>query len=421
MSNFLSVAAVTETLRQMLDKALKADITGASHQPEAKAIKPNSTNEVPKLGVNIFLYQITPNASRRNFDLPTRRQDGTVSERTCSSWDLHYLLSFYGDEGKLEPQRAMGVVLRTMNSYPILTHKMIQDVKSAINYLAESDLDKEVELVKFSPIQLSLEELSKIWSVFFQNSYALSTAYQASLVFIEGKERPGPSLPVRERNIFVMPFNNPSVESVSPQFVKAGGEINIKGMNLKSDSVKVLFGSTSSAPDKDKIKNDEIILTLPADLRAGINTVRVVHELDFKTPKEPHKGFESNIGIFILRPAISNPGTENVISSTVNGTVFKNGNLKADFVPKIGKEQKVALMLNQYNTPSGKTPAAYNFDAPLNNGITDPDIKETATIMIPFEKVIEGEYLVRVMVDKAESELGFDNATGLYNSPKIHI
>ena len=32
---------------------------------------------------------------------------------------------------------------------------------------------------------MNLEELSKLWSVFFQTPYALSIAYQASVVLIE--------------------------------------------------------------------------------------------------------------------------------------------------------------------------------------------------------------------------------------------
>lgn len=422
MSNFLSVAAVTETLRQILDKAVKTDLSGASQQAEAKAVRPNSSsNEIPKLGVNLFLYRITPNGSLRNLDLPTRRQDGTGSQRSRSAWELHYLLSFYGDEGKLEPQRVMGAVLRTLHAHPVLTRKMIQDIKGTVNYLAESDLDGEPELVKFTPIQLSLEELSKIWTVFFQNSYTLSLAYQASVVFIDGKDKPGPSLPVRERNIFVMTFRNPVIESITPQFVKIGEEVTIKGINLRSENIKVAFSSINVAPDPNKIKDNEIVLTLPAGLRAGINTVKIVHEVDFKTPNEPHKGFESNIGIFILRPVISNIAAENVTSTTINGIVYKSGNLKLDFTPKVSKEQKMVLMLNQLNPPSGKSPLSYSFNAPINNGITDPDINETTTIKISFKNVVESEYLIRAMIDSAESELNFDPATGLYNSPKINL
>ncbi len=418
MSNFLAIATVTETLKQMLNFVVSTDINGA----EAKAVKPNSSSNIlPKLGVNIFLYHISPNSAFRNADLPTRRDNGSMSQCPRAAIDLYYLLSFYGDEITLEPQRVLGSVVRALNVSPFLLRKKIKEVVSTVSHLNTSNLYDEVELVKFTPIQLSLEELSKIWSVFFQNSYTLSVAYQASVVFIDGKDKPGPSLPVRERNIFVMPFNNPSIESVSPQFVKSGEEITIKGINLKTESVKVLFSSISATPEKDKIKNDEIILTLPAGLRAGINTVKVVHELNFKTPNEPHKGFESNIGIFILRPVISNLAAENVTSSIVNGTVYKSGNLKINFTPKVRKDQKVVLILNQLNPLPGKPPLTYSFNAPVNNGITGPNICETFTIKIPFEKVVEGKYLVRVTVEGAESKLSFDQATGLYNNPKINI
>ena len=58
------------------------------------------------MGVNLFLYQVTPNGTFRNIDAPTRRSDGTLLQPTRSAYDLHYLLTFYGSEANLEPQRA---------------------------------------------------------------------------------------------------------------------------------------------------------------------------------------------------------------------------------------------------------------------------------------------------------------------------
>jgi hypothetical protein len=43
----------------------------------------------------------------------------------------------------------------------------------------------QIENVKLTPISLSLEELSNLWSVFFQVPYALSVAYEAAAVLIE--------------------------------------------------------------------------------------------------------------------------------------------------------------------------------------------------------------------------------------------
>jgi hypothetical protein len=61
-----------------------------------------------------------------------------------------------------------------------------------------------IERIKLTPLTLSLEDLSKLWSVFFQVPYALSIAYEASVVLIE------PSTPlavptVTDRNIGVAP------------------------------------------------------------------------------------------------------------------------------------------------------------------------------------------------------------------------
>ena len=54
--------------------------------------------------------------------------------------------------------------------------------------LAGSNLHEAVEQVRFSPLSLSLEDQSKLWSVFFQTPHAVSVAYQASVVLIESDE-----------------------------------------------------------------------------------------------------------------------------------------------------------------------------------------------------------------------------------------
>ena len=81
---------------------------------------------------------------------------------------------------------------------------MLDDVRVSPTFpvfLAASDLDQQPELVKFTPAQLSLDDLSKVWSVFFQTPYALSVAYEATVVLIEGDETPRAPLPVRQRNL----------------------------------------------------------------------------------------------------------------------------------------------------------------------------------------------------------------------------
>lgn len=207
MSNFLAIATVTATLSQVLQAAVGTDVPGAT----VSTVRPASAGSgIPITGVNLYLYQVMPCASLRNADLPTRRADGQVVQRPQVALDLHYLLTFYGDEAQLEPQRLLGSVARTLHARPVLTRQRIQQtlaVEPFRTLLASSNLAAGAELVKFSPISLSLEELSKLWSVFFQTTYTLSVAYQGSVVLIESDDTPQGSQPVETRNLSVATFN----------------------------------------------------------------------------------------------------------------------------------------------------------------------------------------------------------------------
>ena len=85
----------------------------------------------------------------RNRDLPTRNSDGELVQRPRVALDLHYLLTFYGDEMLLEPQRMLGNVALALHTTPVLTRKMIENsiVNSDYQFLAESNLAGEIELV----------------------------------------------------------------------------------------------------------------------------------------------------------------------------------------------------------------------------------------------------------------------------------
>src|SRR5260370_12855807 len=107
MSNPLAIATVTQTLVQVLSDGLDAaQVTGA----HVTALPPDAKAGLPDAGVNVFLYQVAPNAALRNTDLPTRRADGSLLNRPTAAIDLHYLLTFYGDETRLEQQRLVAAV-----------------------------------------------------------------------------------------------------------------------------------------------------------------------------------------------------------------------------------------------------------------------------------------------------------------------
>src|SRR5439155_19983345 len=140
---------------------------------------------VPTL--NLYLYQVVPNVALRNADLPTRNGTGQPVTRPVVALDLHYLLSFYGDDSALEPQRLLGSAVRTLHAFPILTKSHIDAVVAAASaaatplhaYLKTTDLATHMDHVRLPPLPLTPDELSKVWSIFPNVMYTLSVVYQA--------------------------------------------------------------------------------------------------------------------------------------------------------------------------------------------------------------------------------------------------
>jgi hypothetical protein len=335
-------------------------------------------------------------------------------------------LSFYGDEAQLEPQRMLGSVVRTLHTRPVLTQRMIRDTVSDPDnaFLASSNLADEVELIKFTPSSLSLEELSKLWSVFFQVPYALSVAYQASVVLMEPEVTPQEALPVRGRNVYVVPFRQPTIEQIMSQAgddepaspdqpILAGYRLILVGKQLHAEVTRVRIGGVEAEPQA--VSDMQIGVLLPGNLRAGLQGVQVVQYIQAGTPPTPHRGFESNVAAFVLHPTIT-PTVSNVQGS---GDDPRSADIEVDFIPQVGKSQRVALLLNEFQPPSDRPARTYAFSAPPRNEPTDPD--ETNSITVPISGVEPGTYLVRVQVDGAESPLEFDEATGQYDSPQVTL
>ncbi|MCP4690485.1 MAG: DUF4255 domain-containing protein, partial [Desulfobacterales bacterium] len=273
-----------------------------------------------------------------------------------------------------------------------------------------------------------LEELTKLWSVFFQTPHALSAAYQASLVLIEAEESIQRSLPVRKRGVYVQPFRQPMIERITsrPPRPPGGAEyagspilightLIIEGKRLRGESTKVGFGEVEvTPPDPASIRNTRIELPLssppfPAgSLRAGVKDARIIHPVMMGESSEPHGGVESNLGAFVLRP-------------TITVAPFIDGNeIEVKFDPPVWKKQRVSLLLNELDLPPDDRKArAYWFDAPENNGITDGSVTKTKVIRFPISGVKNGDYLVRVRVDRAESPLQIKD--GRYKKPKVTI
>jgi hypothetical protein len=402
MSNFLAVATVTKTLQRILQSAVVgADVGGgtvAMGRPDSVANNTSTTK------VNLYLYQVTPNAAWRNADLPTRDSDGQLVQRLQVALDLNYLLTFYGDEAELEPQRCLGSIARVLHAQPVLTRERIRRTIQLTGFLSGSNLDEQVELVKFTPLPLSLDELSKLWSVFFQTPYALSVAYQGTVVLIESEEEPEAALPVLERNVYGVPLRQPVIERVVSRAgpdrpIVAESAVILRGKVLRGGVTEVRVGGMDREPIPKDVSESQIGLILPAGLRAGVQGVQVIHSLDIGAPAVPHRVFESNVAAFVLHPIIKKKADGEYDIEVTNPQSAGNGTHSADLIvkldPQVGKDQRVMLELL-----SGETVAHLFAAAPL--------AADTDKITFRITGVTAGTYLVRVRVDGAESPLDRD-------------
>ncbi|WP_405668385.1 DUF4255 domain-containing protein [Streptomyces sp. NBC_00055] len=204
MSNALAIATVTQALALLIESNLSPEMDIAV---KVETRKPPAEPPVEPT-INVFLYQVTPNPSMRHTDLPTRASDGTLLKRPVAALDLHFLISAYGEEAELVGQRLIGCVVRTLHEIPVMPAELIE-LAAERPYLAGSDLVDSPQRLRFTPTVMDIDETSKLWGMLHQTPYALSVAYQASLVLIEGRERPVPAKPVDRRTVTVLPFAAP--------------------------------------------------------------------------------------------------------------------------------------------------------------------------------------------------------------------
>lgn len=425
MSNFLSLATVTEAVRQLVEDGANDAISGA----QALVVRPptnlssNHPPGKPNVYAGVYLYQVMPNSSWRNAETPTRRSDGSLVRTSRTAYDLNFMLSFYGDDNKLEPQRVMGAVLRNLNARPVLTKDQIvlaqnTAVGNVLITPVKSDLDKEVEKIKLTLLPLALEELSKVWSIFFQTTYQLSVAYQASVVFIDGTEVTSSALPVRARNIYVRTFESPVIEQVlskalpadepsATRGVVSGDTLVLTGYRLQGDVTRVRLAGVEVTPEE--VSPSQVTVKLdvppfPADtLRPGAQGVQIIQKINMGTPETEHKGFESNVAAFVLHPTVV-PGTPNITAtSVVVSTTFHNADIPLSFTPRVGIDQRVAVLLNEFDPPITRSAFRYRFDVPVEPA--SPSDISVAALTAKVTHVASAKYLLRVQVDGAESLL----------------
>jgi len=428
MSNHLAIATVTAALQKTLQASVQNHVEGA----RVTTVSPSEVSRgTPETGVNIFMYQVITNPALHNIDsIPMRAKNNAIKRQ--AALDLYYMLSFYGNNTELTPQRLLGSVVRTLNDRRVMTKEMIRDAcqDTTFSFLRESDLADQVQQINIMPLDLNLEDLSKTWSVFFQTPYILSVAYKSLVVLLESEEVSERALPVRDRRSGgTSPFRTrPTIERVVAQAgrtapILAESTLLIQGRQLKgTQATRVRIGGEEFLPVE--VSSTQVMLDLaeisPTALRAGVQSLQIVHPpaLAGVNDSPGYQGMVSAAAPFVLRPkvtAVAVIETDETDEGLWNATVSVEVNLM------VGAEQKVVLAINQWRSDlsADDQPVNYLFDAPRRQDASQ-------RLSISLLAVQAGEYIVRLLVDDAESQLEIDDDENSatyqwYVGPRISI
>ncbi|MEM6254109.1 MAG: DUF4255 domain-containing protein [Cyanobacteria bacterium P01_D01_bin.156] len=413
MSNHLAIATVTATVQRLLQHSVQTSVEGARvtwARPE------NQGGNVPETGITLYLYHLKRNTAFGNADSPGRQRRSDIARRNQLAIDLYYLLSFYGDGGELEPHRLLGSTLQLFEDQALLTSRMVRETLAdpTYGYLADSDLAEQLEMMRFELLPLSTDELSKIWSVFFQTPHALSVCYKVTVVMIEGREPGQRALPVRDRRLGIAPFTQqPVVEQVLAATgrydpILANSVLRIHGRLLAATTVQVRICGVEVTPTQ--VSETDIVVPLQAvpreAMQVGVQSLQIVHQRS-RTPERRQPAatvmtlaptavaVESNVAPFVLRPTIERLQVhqESSLDDEPRRVTFT---VTVDVPLRPG--QRALLCLNER---SADAPKAYVFE-------TERILETTTTLTFSTYQLLPGDYLVRLQVDGAESVLQVD-------------
>jgi hypothetical protein len=344
MSNSLALAAVTAAFGRVISQALQA-VPNLSAAPELRIGRP--PHDANFVGANLFLYRVSPSAARRNEDLVTRASDGTLVRRPQAALDLDYLVSFYGSDSGLEPQRLMGSVVALLHGAPLLTPSAVHAAIASsgpLGILAGSDLDQQLEPVRFSLIPLDTESLHRVWSLFHHLPYSLSVAYTASTLLLDADMVPSRAPPARLAVIGATPMLPASIVSLSPPVVTfgAGATLTAAGEGLDSPDARLQLGSIAATTF---VRDGGLVAEIPSGLRAGVQSVRVITG----EATAPASAVESAAAVFVLAPRVADGAVFGSFSDPRTSQRIET--ITVNLAPTPAFDQSAQLYLNPLRLP----------------------------------------------------------------------
>ncbi|MDE2372538.1 MAG: DUF4255 domain-containing protein [Burkholderiales bacterium] len=416
MSNALAIAAVTATLKDLLNNGLLDHDLSAIGSYSVTAQPPDriTTGSTEGNQLNVFLYQVTPNLGWRNAGMPSRDAAGARLSNPPLALDLHYLITAYGAQD-MNAEVLLGFAMQLLHETPVISRAQLRTVLAnpspvdgtllpgLFGTLSAIDLADQIELVKITPNFLSSEELSKLWTA-MQARYRPSMAYQVSVVLIEagGAARSAP--PVLQRG---PGDSGPQAQALPPPVLQAvrnplspllpalrlGDAVQLAGQALARDGTLDavfscerlgLVNTLATRPGASARERLAQLPTPPQDAAAMAAWAAGVYTVTLRVQESGRPAWTTNGVPVAIAPSIS--------AAPLTAAAQTGFTLTVSCTPRIAplQEPGVRLLFGDAEI----APASLSTPA-------DPTQPTTLTFAIPPQGA--GSYLLRLRVDGIDS------------------
>jgi hypothetical protein len=401
MSNATAIAAVTGALCSLFGKI--ATLQSALADLKVTAVPPDQAGtDVTHSSLNVFLYQVTTNAAWRNMNVPRQNLPGSTAspppDVPSVALDLNYVITAYGRENDdTLAHVALAEVVSLLADNASLPPQLIQ--QAAVNAaITGIDLHQQLERVRLTPKPLTVEETSKLWTI-FQAKYRISVSYQASVVLIDSAQASRAPLPVIAPTVAAVigPPAFPTLTAVTPPngqpSARLGDRVVLSGYSLdgSNDNLVVMFQSALvAAPLTTAVVTarsaTSISVQLPNDATAQASWPAGPYLVSINRNDPPPAGGgtpenrTSNALPIVLAPtivSIQSPAAPRTSTSTI-GIVCS---------PEVWPQQRLSLVVANSEVP---IPAVAS---------------TTANLSFPVPGLPPGTFFVRLRVDGVESLL----------------
>ncbi len=391
MSNSLAIAAVTATIRNLLDNAFGSDqsVQGVSVTtlPPDSARNSNTGNQV-----NVFLYHTAPNAAWRNMDVPVKVKPGETAYPPLAL-NLYYIITAYGQNNDdILSHHLMGRAMSVLHDHAVLSPNEIATIPDPNGDPLDSGVAQQFERLRITPETLTSEDMYKLWSA-FQTHYRISAAYQVSVVLIDSTQPVRTPLPVLTQGpqdggpsadaSLISPF--PTLDQIQPPnqqtSARLGDILTLTGHDLDGTNLGVLVNHPLwTAP-----------LELPPD--AGATATR----LSLTVPNQPAAW---PAGLYRLTVLVQRPGetyrrSTNELplalapSLTVSPASAPAGPVTFTVTcsPEVRPQQRASLLLGDQEI------------------LAEAFTAQTPTLTFKAASLTKGIYFIRLRVDGVDSLL----------------